>query len=229
MFYFTYFVKKLFREHDSKYVLRRESHQRRRKSCQALRSKLRWPLAICAFLLISVVVSAWLCLYQKPRASDITANSTQFHQPRTLKELLTLSPTNLEDCDIGLMNLLCAEGLPGAEDLDIPDGLSKLDSMADYVKSETQRHAYRFREHPEEFKNSDAYFRMNMLGTILVQDLGIRYNPAIAFPRLDGKIPTMADAANSQDMFIHGLLADKHLGTRVNSNAPGRGPALRHH
>jgi hypothetical protein len=111
------------------------------------------------------------------------------------------------------MNLLCAEGLPGSENLDLQDCLKKLDGMADYVKRETQRHEYRFREHPEDFKNSEAYFRMDMLGTILVQDLGIQYNPAIALPQLDGKIPTMASAANSKDMFIHGLLGESHLGT----------------
>ena len=111
------------------------------------------------------------------------------------------------------MNLLCAEGLPGAETLNVPDCLKKLNGMADYVKLETQRHTYRFREHTELFNNSQAYFQMNMMGTILVQDTGIQYNPAIAFPQLDGKSPTMSAAANSKDMFIHGLLADQHYGT----------------
>ena len=67
--------------------------------------------------------------------------------------------------------------------------------MADYVKGETQRHAHQFRDHPEMFRNSEAYFRMNMLGTILVQDIGIQYNSAIAAPQLDGKIPTLGAAA----------------------------------
>jgi hypothetical protein len=54
---------------------------------------------------------------------------------------------------------------------------------------------------------------MMMLGTVLAQDLGIRYNPELALPQLDGKIPTLAQGANSKDVFIHGLLEGSHLGT----------------
>jgi hypothetical protein len=191
----------------------RASRQRHPGHCQAGRNKFRWIVAAFAFLLISVGPFAWIYLHPKSESSAIATISTLFHQPRTLKELLALSPADLEKCDIGLMNLLCAEGLPGAESLDRQDCLKKLDGMADFVKAETLRHAYRFREHPEEFNNSEAYFRMNMLGTILVQDIGVQYNPAIAFPQLDGKKPAMATAANAKDMFIHGLLTDKHFGT----------------
>jgi hypothetical protein len=191
----------------------RASRQRLREARQRPRKfKFRWPLAFAFIALVVAGFYAWIYFHPKPK-SFLAATPHDPSQPQTFKELLALSPTNLDKCDIGLMNLLCAEGLPGAEDLDLQDCLAKLDSMADYVKAETQRHAYRFREHPEEFKNSEAYFRMNMLGTILVQDLGIQYNPAIAYPQLDGKIPTMATATDSKDMFIHGLLADKHLGT----------------
>ena len=54
---------------------------------------------------------------------------------------------------------------------------------------------------------------MMMLGTVLAQDLGIGYNPKLALPQLDGEIPTLAQAANSKDVFIHGLLNGNHLGT----------------
>lgn len=52
-----------------------------------------------------------------------------------------------------------------------------------------------------------------MLGTVLAQDLGIRYNPELALPQLDGKIPTLAEGANAKDVFIHGLLEGNHFGT----------------
>jgi hypothetical protein len=196
----------------------KESRQRLRdeaKQCEkrlARAKQFRWIFPFIAFVLLGVCTLAWIHFHQQPPLIAKT-NSSQFHQPRMLKELLALSPTDLDKCDIGLMNLLCAEGLPGAENLDAQQCLKKLDSMADYVKEETQRHYYRFREHPEDFKNSEAYFRMDMLGTILVQDLHIQYNPTIALPQLDGKIPTMASATNSKDMFIHGLLGESPLGT----------------
>src|ERR1019366_3027017 len=178
----------------------RQSRQRLRETKQRPRKKKsRWVVLVLAVLFIAAGVFAWIRFH--PKAKEILAAATHNpSQPQTLKELLALSPAELEKCDIGLMNLLCAKGLAGAENLDVQDCLKKLDGMADYVKSETERHAYRFREHPEEFRNSEAYFRMDMLGTILVQDLGIQYNPAIAFPQLDGKIPTMAAAANSKDV-----------------------------
>jgi len=194
----------------------RESRQHQRKIIQqhnshVCRNKFLWILLV--FILIIVSAPIWIILQPKSKSSEITTHSNRLYRPQTLKDLLALSPTDLDKCDIGLMNLLCATGLPGAENLDVQECLKQMDGIADYVKAETQRHAYRFREHPEEFKHSEAYFRMAMLGTILIQDIGIQYNPAIAFPQLDGEKPTMAAAANAKDVFIHGLLADKHFGT----------------
>jgi hypothetical protein len=127
--------------------------------------------------------------------------------------LVWLPPAQLEHCDIGLINLLCAEGLPGAEDLDVQACLKQLDGMADHVMLETERHIYRFQEHPSQFRNSRGYYQMMMLGTVLTEDLGIRYNPELALPQMDGNIPTLAQGANSKDVFIHGLLGGNHLGT----------------
>jgi hypothetical protein len=44
--------------------------------------------------------------------------------------LLSLPEQALTQVDLGRMNLLCAEGLPGAERLNIPDPLLTLDDMA---------------------------------------------------------------------------------------------------
>jgi hypothetical protein len=80
--------------------------------------------------------------------------------PASLKELLALPPASLSGVDIARMNLLCAQGLPGAEDLDVASSLAMLDQMAERVRSETERHFYRFRQNPSEFENSEGYFRM---------------------------------------------------------------------
>lgn len=39
--------------------------------------------------------------------------------PNTYAELIALPPEKIEQVDIALMNLLCAEGLPGTENLNI--------------------------------------------------------------------------------------------------------------
>jgi hypothetical protein len=110
------------------------------------------------------------------------------------------------------MNLLCAQGLPGADRFDLNDCLLKLDEMAARVRSETARYLYRFQANPAEFENSEGFFRMLMLAVVLVEDFGVRYAPA--------KIGTAADArigdgffADAQDVFLQGVTGAKHEGT----------------
>jgi hypothetical protein len=196
--------------HESRQRLREDTKQREKRL--ARRKKFRWVLLLIAFVLIAAGTLAWI---HSRRISQAIAKtkSSQFHQPQTLKELLALPPADLDECDIGLMNLLCAEGLPGAENLNVQDCLKKLDDLAATVKFETDRHYYRFREHPEQFRNSLGYYQMMILEQILVQDLGIQYNPDLALPQMDGQVPTMASGANSKDIFIHGLLNGNHSGT----------------
>ncbi len=125
-----------------------------------------------------------------------------------------MPPAELDKCDIGLMDLLCAEGLPGAENLDVQDCLKKLDGLALRVKFETDRHFYRFREHPEQFRDSLGYYRMMMLEQVLVQDLGIQYKPDLAVFLEEGKAPTHGVfSTDSKNIFIHGLLNGSHYGT----------------
>jgi hypothetical protein len=155
----------------------------------------------------------------KPAAKAEDKNKAEnFKQPRTLAELLALPPDQLEKVDIALINLLCAEGLRGSENLDVDYFTRTLDGWAAHVESETKRNQHLFDEHPEKFKNSLAYFRMAMLATVLVQDLRIQYNPEREKQLENGHIlrsdkDEKAFFADSKDVFIHGLLGGKHYGT----------------
>lgn len=152
----------------------------------------------------------------KPAGNSET-NAPNFKQPRTLAELLALPPDRLEKVDVALINLLCADGLRGSEDLDIDYFTRTLEGWAAHVESETKRNFHLFQEHPEKFRNSLAYFRMAMLATVLVQDLRIRYNPEREKQLENGHILRREDEktffADSKDVFIHGLLTGKHYGT----------------
>ena len=119
------------------------------------------------------------------------------------------------------MNLLCAQGLPGADGFGLDAGLVKLDEMAARVRSETERHLYRFQKNPGEFEGSEGFFRMLMLAVVLAEDFGVRYAPS--------KIGTAADArlgdgffADAQDVFLQGL-----LGGRPSSPSPNPLPEER--
>src|SRR5579859_7870023 len=89
-------------------------------------------------------------------------------RPKTLDELLGATLEQLADCDIALMNLLCAAGLPGAEKLDIAKCLHRLDFMAMQIGKETIRDLPKYRINPRWiYKNADPQtenaFRMSHL------------------------------------------------------------------
>lgn len=126
-------------------------------------------------------------------------------QPVRLSQLLALPGSLVNQCDIALLNLLCTEGLTGAEDVRVQDCFTRLDEWVQHVKSETERHLYRFNANPGEFDYSEGYFRMLMMAVILYEDYGIRYNPArITTP--DSLGANDCFFADSRDLFLHGLL-----------------------
>lgn len=124
----------------------------------------------------------------------------------TLAALLKTPPEELGGVDVAEMNLLCASGLPGAEKLDVDARLKVLDEWATRVRVDTERHLYRFRENPGEYKQSEAYFRMLVLVTVLQQDCGVRYN--------EGRVRDV-EFTNSKDLFLHGMIRDGNGGTCV--------------
>jgi regulator of sirC expression with transglutaminase-like and TPR domain len=128
--------------------------------------------------------------------------------PRSLDDLLKLKPAGLDGVDVGLVNLLCAKGLSGSENLDVDAFVKRLDEMAEYVRSETARHIYKLRE--PEFRNSEGFFRMLYLVTVLQQDLRIHYNPA-RITAVGVFEPNEAFFRDSRDVFIHGLIETNRL------------------
>ena len=76
-----------------------------------------------------------------------TSQSAQRMQPgekerfvHSLPALLAMTADSLENVVIARMNLLCAEGLPGSEGLDVDRSLVRLDEMVARVRAETERH-----------------------------------------------------------------------------------------
>lgn len=117
--------------------------------------------------------------------------------PRNLGELLELPGQEIDQLDIALINLLCAEGLPGSEDIDIEGTLATLDAWTVYAKRETDRHIYKFYQDPAAFDHSEGRWRMAMLISTLQQDCGVHYN----MERV-----REVDFTHSEDLFIHGMV-----------------------
>lgn len=182
-----------------------ESHRRRHGKL------LRWLIPSVAVACLAVAFVFWKS-GAKGKHLPVQA-SKAFKLPTTFPELCALPPNELEQCDIALMNLLCAEGLRGSEQLNVKQCLERLDGIAKQVKSETDRHYRRFREKPDEFNQSEGYYRMMMMATVLQQDLGIRYNPARVRRPWEPQETSEEFFSNAQDIFIHGLAREKGTGT----------------
>ncbi len=145
--------------------------------------------------------------------TSIPDQPSGFKTPTNYLELCELSDSALYLCDIALMNLLCAEGLRGSENLNVKDCLEKLDGIAKYVKGDTERNFHKFKEKPGDYNNSEGYFRIMMMVTVLQQDLGVHYNPDRRQIPGTPIQPNQQFFANSQDVFIHGLALKNGTGT----------------
>lgn len=114
----------------------------------------------------------------------------------TLEELLALTPQERAEVDVARANLLVAKSSPGGEAVNIEATLEMLDAWAQAVAFDTNRHLYKFHADPGNFENSEGYFRMLSLITVLQQDAGVVYNPE----RINEP-----DFTNPADLFIHGM------------------------
>lgn len=137
-----------------------------------------------------------------PAGPAVAANA----MPTSYYDLLAMSPEELAKVDIALMNLLCAKGLPGAENLDIPAVLKQIDEWAKRCPPEIERHLYRAQDprYADLFQGSENRVRIYLMVQVLQEDLGVRYNPDRIYT------PDFRDA---RDMFIHGMLPGANGGT----------------
>lgn len=113
---------------------------------------------------------------------------------------------------IALANLLCASGLPGSAVAHNQELARVLDEWAARVKSETQRHLYRFISNPSEYDHSEGYFRMLMMAVVLYEDFGVRYNPQLVSAPSNSTVD-FNFFQNPKDVFIEGLLGSERTVT----------------
>ena len=158
-------------------------------------------IATSAFLLGCIFTAAILLVF-----NGAPFKSLPSPEIRSLHQLLTLTPEQLESVDIGLMNLLCAQGLKGAEDIDVDKYMVILDEWADLIKHETEIRLWQFEKHTDYYDNSESLFRMVMLVLGLKEKLGVHYNLE------NMNTPSYAD---SSQIFIHGLLGPEREGSCV--------------
>lgn len=139
-------------------------------------------------------------------------SSTSFQQPRTLATLLGLPADQLEKVDMARMNLLCAEGLVGSEQLDVEHDLSIINEWAIQADQDLQRFTPLYHAHPEKFPDvhSESEWKMYVLFGFLRERQGIGYNPDLKalFAKGYGYIEEHPDEfrQDSRDTFLNGIV-----------------------
>ena len=169
------------------------------------RHVLRSVSIVFSAALVGAVLDNVLVIRENRTRADVSGGFTDRVDVRSGVRPLG-SETEQQGFEIATANVSCSRGLPGAGEVDEAAAFQTLDEWAKHVESETARHLYRFRQNPSAFNNSEAYFRMLSLVTVLQEDCGVRYNPE----RMQSP-----DFADSRDLFLHGLLTGKHQGTCV--------------
>ena len=143
---------------------------------------------------------------RSPRLATDSALAPNPVEPLSFGALLALSDAELDKADIARVNLLCAESLPNDPGGSPSSILTQLNVWSTRVRSETDQYISRFQRNPAEYENSEPYFRMLILTTVIQQDFGVRYNPERV---------RQPDFRDSRDLFIHGLLSGSHTGTCI--------------
>jgi len=139
-----------------------------------------------------------------PELHQVYPPLTYAQKVRSLDDLLKMPTESLKDVDIAEMNLLCAVGLRGAENLDVGKALARLNDWAERVRYWTDRSLWDFHRNPEKFKNSEAKFRVLLLISVIQQDFGVHYNE---------RGERNCDFSNAKNAFLHGMIDDTNGGT----------------
>ena len=157
-----------------------------------------------------VVVIVLVCSGGIIQASSIPS-------PLTLEYLLNTPIADLKPqlgkFDIAEVNLACAEGLAGSEDLDKKARLETLDKWTQHIRRETERCLPQFYQDKGYYYGSLNYYKILMLVTVLHQDFGVGYNMDLVNSGILYDFTTTKFNASSKDVFVHGLLADKRTGS----------------
>ncbi len=190
------------------------NRKRRRQSVQPVPSHLPprrygwfYPFALGS-LVAGIVVFAVTSNVLVKSAVHTTSPTTIGPDYPALGELTDMTDDELLRQDLALINLRCAENLPGSENLDISKCLETLNQWVQRVRLETERHLYRAHDprYAKHYRNSEAYLKASMMVQVLQEDLGVKYN----MERV-----REVNFTKSEDLFIHGMIGRDNGGTCV--------------
>jgi len=124
---------------------------------------------------------------------------------RSFRELLDSSPAQLQEFDVAEMNLLCADGLPGAEGIDCSNCLFILERWTEAVNRFTHDNRASYYNDPGYYHHHQGYFCFLQMVTLIKhpRGLNVAYQPSAI-----GNF----NFSDSRDDLLHGILT-RRLGT----------------
>jgi hypothetical protein len=151
-----------------------------------------------------------------PSVTPTTDAQPAFQQPETFEELLVVPTADLGKVDLARMNLLCADGLPGSEDLNVPQCLATLDAWTRAIQRYTENHYQEFLHDPTE-THTWAEYRMMIIMCSLSMGYRVHYDATQAREQVGvdpaDDEPDPSYYLQSDVFFINGLLGPKRSGT----------------
>lgn len=168
------------------------------------RRRAKW-FAVALIPIIALIGTVALTAYRKPQKPP--------RQPLpTLNQLLAMSHEELAAQDLAAVNLACAEGLYGAENLDKELCIRRLDDWAASAGRLLKEREFVFHAAPGKFGNSINRWKCASVVSFLNQKVGLSYNPAWKNWRSMEAFDTRF-YRDSRDFQIHGLIMETNRGT----------------
>ncbi|MBC2594873.1 hypothetical protein H5P28_11445 [Ruficoccus amylovorans] len=158
--------------------------------------------------LLALALFAYGCGKNQPETAE-----TPPVRPTSYEQLIALSDDDLAQVDVARMNLLCAEGLAGAEDLDVQAALWKLDRWARLAKASEEKYLPQFWANQARYDHSLAKFKAVNLALTIKEDLGCGYNLELVRSGVMSDVRSTRFFQNSKDLFLHGFLSEQQAGS----------------
>lgn len=153
---------------------------------------------VCTATLAAIIVPVIVLL--------VTVVSRRDNVPRNYNDLIVMPVEQLKEVDIARLNLLCAVGLPGAENLNVEGCLIILDEWAEMVRMNESRYSLQFFQEPQRYDHSLAKFKVVNLGLTLKNDLNCGYEKSLVESGAMEEIQSTRFFKSSSDLFLHGFV-----------------------
>ena len=175
--------------------------------CETMEKKF-LLLTVSLVVLEAFGVLGWAMSPKQDAVSD-TPLTLDYLLNAPVKEL----KAQLPKFDIAQVNLVCAQGLPGAEDLNPQEYLNTLDKWAEWIRLETDRCRHQFDRDLKYYYDSLPYYKILMLVTVLQLDIGVGYNMDLVNSGIMYDFQSTRFNTDSKDVFVHGLLSSHRKGS----------------